>query len=913
MRSDNARFVRWIAAWALAIALAVLFVGTARAQSADGGTHAADAGAKPTDAGAGPRAPQRGRDGGARDNVPSGFKGAGDTYDGDGGYADGAAPSLDAGSPDATVATGIDPLANMPRLPPTEAEKSEGLPITTIEISGNRRVAKEDINTYLREKPGHLFKVENLTNDVRSLWDSGFFEDVEVDLTRSDKGVSLRFLVRERPNIKSVEFDGNEEIEDDKLGEAVEIKPNTILSVPAVRRSVQKIKDAYAEKGYFLADVEFAIEPQRDNEVVVRFKVAEHQPVTVRRVTFIGNEHVSDAELRDNMQTGNGGLFAFGSGGPYRQDMFERDVLLLNALYYDKGYMSVQIGTPRVMLTPDREGIDITVIIHEGPRFKIRQLKVYERDNDGREVEPLSGRRNLRSLIRSKAGDWFNRADLVKDLQAIRTLYRDAGFANVEAEPETELDPVTHEVDIIVPIKRGPPVRIERIEVKGNTKTRDKVLRREMEIDEGQLFSESGLENSKRRITALGYFERVDVSTEQGSAPDKIIINFEITEKPTGTFQVGAGFSSVENFIATAQVQQANLFGNGQSLALQAQLSGLRQLVTVRFFEPYFLNTDWSSSAELFDTLYVFPDFSRRSIGGALTFGYALIQPWLRLSITTTTQWDSVNTSPTNTFFGSTAGFVSIFQRLPLANLFNDGRTISVRPAITYDTRDNRLFPTSGIFLQASTEYANAVLGSEIEFVRNRLLANFYYPLGGGSGAPGSGFVLKLRTELGVVTSPHPEGVPIFARFFLGGILDMRGYRLRTIGPRLPLNTSLDVNAPPIANGANIGGNMQAFENLEFEFPIIDKVGIRGVVFFDAGNAWNLEQQFCKTTPAPQFSRVVSPCFDASSLGYLRTSTGFGIRWFSPLGPLRFEWGFPLAPLPYEESSVFEFTIGNFF
>jgi outer membrane protein insertion porin family len=254
-----------------------------------------------------------------------------------------------------------------------------------------------------------------------------------------------------------------------------------------------------------------------------------------------------------------------------------------------------------------------------------------------------------------------------------------------------------------------------------------------------------------------------------------------------------------------------------------------------------------------------------------------------------------------------------VFQRLPLANLFNDGRTISLRPTITYDARDNRLFPSSGIFLQYSAELATSVFGSEIEYLRHRFTGRFYYPLGGGNGSPGSGFVLKLNTELGLITSPSSEGVPIFARFFLGGILDVRGFQLRSIGPRLPLNTALDPNAPPIPNGANIGGNLEAYENLELEFPIIDKVGIRGVIFLDAGNAWNTEQQFCKTTPAPQFDRVVSPCFDAASLLYLRTSTGFGIRWFSPLGPLRFEWGFPLMPLPYEQGVVFEFTIGNFF
>ena len=189
-----------------------------------------------------------------------------------------------------------------------------------------------------------------------------------------------------------------------------------------------------------------------------------------------------------------------------------------------------------------------------------------------------------------------------------------------------------------------------------------------------------------------------------------------------------------------------------------------------------------------------------------------------------------------------------------------------------------------------------------------------YYPIFGQGEQPGSGFILKMNNKVGLITSPLSAGVPIFARYFLGGILDVRGYRLRTLGPRLPLNSSLDVNAAPIPNGANIGGNLQYYSNLEFEFPIIDKVGIRGVGFMDAGNTWNLEQQFCKTTPAPQFSELVSPCFNGlASLKSLRLSTGMGIRWFSPLGPLRFEWGFPLNKLSYEESSVFEFTIGNFF
>lgn len=798
----------------------------------------------------------------------------------------------------------VRPIA--PTLPPTELELARGMRIAEIRVAGNRRISTDDVLAYLRERPGQIFRPENLTRDVRELWDSGFFDDIEVDLERRADGVHLRFLVRERPSIRNIEFEGNSEIDAEDLIAGIDVKSGSTLSYPALRRAVQKIRDMYAEKGYFLAEASFEVIPQRENEVTIAFTVREHEPVTVRRVTFIGNHHISDEELRSVMITGQGGFFAFGSGGPFRQDAFERDILMITATYYDRGFLSVQVATPRVMLTPDRTGIEVSITIDEGPQYRIRSFRIFERDEEGREVEPIGGRRHLRQMVRARSGDIFNRAELSKDLQDVRTMYRDEGFANVEADPQTNLDPEAKEVDIVVPIRRGPPVRFERIEISGNTKTRDKVIRRELQIAEGELFSETKLETSRRLVTALGYFERVDVSTEQGSAPDRINVNIEVVERPTGTFQVGAGFSSIESFIATAQVQQANLFGNGQSLALQAQISGLRQLVDIRFFEPYFFDSDFSFSTELFDRLLIYNDFSQSSMGGAVTFGYPLtLPPYLRASLTYTGSLDEVSTTTTSTLLG-TSSAVSVFQRLPLNNLFQDGVTSSLRPALTYDTRDNRLFPTSGIFLQGSVELATPYLGSDNEFLRYRATGRFYYPLG-------AGFVAKLNTEGGVVTSPRDEGVPIFARFFLGGILDIRGFRYRTIGPRLPLNQTLDPNSPPIFNGANIGGNVMYYQNLELEFPIVESVGIRGVFFTDAGNAWNLEDLYCNAAHATSFA-VTSPCYDGlETLTTLRTSWGFGIRWFSPLGPLRFEWGFPFRPLPYEETSVFEFTIGNFF
>ena len=541
----------------------------------------------------------------------------------------------------------------MPQLPDDDLALAEGMDIERIDVTGNRRIAADDIRSYLRLEK--VFSTQLLRRDVRELWRSGFFDDIEVDLRRANGRVILRFHVRERPSISVVEFDGNEEIDDEALTEAIEVKPDTILSRPAIQRSIQKIRDMYAEQGYFLAEATSEIGAERNNEVKIKFTIAEHSQVSVRRVTFIGNEEIPSEELRSVMFTGNPGIMGFGSGGPFRQDAFERDIAMISALYYDRGYLEVSVHTPRVMLTPDKSGIEVSVTIDEGPRYKIRQLRVFEQGPDGKEVEPLGGRRALRMLVQGESGDYFNRAQLLADLGEIRAMYRDAGYANVVAEPQTQLDSANHEVDLIIPVVRGPMVYFERIEIRGNTKTRDKVIRRQFEIFEGDRYSETGLNRTRRRITALGYFERVDISTEQGSADDQLTVYVDVSEKPTGTFQVGAGFSSIENFIATAQVQQANLFGNGQSLSLQAQISGIRRTIDLSFTEPYFLESDFSLTVTLFDQLRNLNQFGQRSRGGAVTVGYPLIEPEVNISLTYNAELVEVTTNPSPTLLGGGA------------------------------------------------------------------------------------------------------------------------------------------------------------------------------------------------------------------------------------------------------------------
>ena len=641
----------------------------------------------------------------------------------------------------------------------------------------------------------------------------------------------------------------------------------------------------------------------RNNRAEIRFQVVEGEEVTVRRIRFIGNHHVEASDLTDFMRTSESGFWSFlSSDNTFNSEHFDEDVMRLQAIYYDRGYLGVRVGTPRIELTSDREHIDITIPITEGPRYRIGRMSIAEVDENGDEVEPLEGRRQLRERIDANPGDWFQRTTIAESLQNITRAYRDRGYASVEVTPQTQPNPDRRRVNIVVRIQRGPQVRVERINIRGNTKTRDLVIRREIEIVEGELYNQTAVETSKRRITALGYFERVDVSEEEGSRPDRIVINFEVAERSTGTFQIGAGFSSIESFVFTAQVQQQNVFGRGQSFTLQLQLSGIRQLIQLRFVEPYLFDTEWTAAAEGFKTIRQFQDFNRDSTGGSLTLGHPVFDNHLRLFLQYRADLVDISARTGALFGGGSGSGFNLFRRIILANLFRDGLTSSLRLSVTWDSRDNRLFPTEGLYTSFSTEVADRFLGSDNVFLRHRAFLRFYTKLFGD-------FVLKLNTEWGLISSREPEGVPVFERFYLGGIFNVRGFGIHSLGPRLNLPNALDPNAGVSSNGISIGGNMQLYYNLEIEFPILESVGIRGVVFTDGGNTWNTEDSLCWARDGGD--PATDPC--SVDITRLRTSWGFGLRWISPLGPLRFEWGLPFNPRDNEDGILFEFTIGNFF
>jgi outer membrane protein insertion porin family len=785
-----------------------------------------------------------------------------------------------------------------------------GRRIRRIRVRGNRRVSDDDVMSTIRLRAGASCTDGAVARDAQALWDQTFYDDIVVEADAAGDRVDITFRLRERPAIGRISFEGNANVSASDLTEEIDLTEGGILSTPRVREQVGKIRDKYAEEGYFLARVTYRLRRMENNQVDVVFQIDEGQRVTVRRVRFVGNRHLTDGELQGIMQTHQSGIISFISNDDrFNRGHFEEDTTRLQAYYYDRGYLAMRVGTPRVELTPDRRFIDITIPVDEGPRFRIGRLVVREVDDDDQRVEPLGGRRELREMVQTNPGEWFNRTQIAQSLMAITRRYRDDGYAQVDINPETDLDMERRVVHVAIVIRRGPPVRIERINIRGNTKTRDSVIRREVQLIEGELYSQSNAELSRARIQALGYFERVEISEEEGSAPDRLIVNIEIAERATGTFQVGAGFSSIESFILTGQVQQQNIFGNGQSLSLQLQLSGIRQLVQIQFLEPYFFDSQWTFGFDLFKTVRQLSFFTRDSTGGSLTLGHPLGDYRLRFFAQYRADYVDIGAATAGLFGTVPTGQVqSLFPQLPLRNLFRAGLTSSLRLTVTWDGRNNRLFPTEGFYASYSAEVSDEYLGSAAAntYVRHSLDARVYYPII-------ENVIFRARGEWGLITSRLPDGVPIYERYFLGGIFNVRGFPLNSLGPRLGIPISADPNANPRDNGVPIGGNMQFYYNVEVEFPIVQEVGIRGVVFTDGGNAWNFNSSFCQAAPANAGTSANDPCvfnpFD------LRTSWGFGIRWVSPLGPLRFEWGLPFDPQRGlgEQDIDFQFTIGNFF
>ncbi|MCB9644731.1 MAG: outer membrane protein assembly factor BamA [Myxococcales bacterium] len=779
---------------------------------------------------------------------------------------------------------------------PSHAEDDDNSPpiIKKIEIKGNLRTETMAILNQIQSRPKKPLDRSKVADDVKRIFALGPFKDVQVSARRDGEQLVLIFRVKEKPAIRDVRFKGYKEVGIDDIKKVVDVKKYGILNRARVQQNVQKIRELYVEKGFYLAEVEAEISRPTNASVIITFQIRENAKIMIRQINFVGNQKVTSQTLRQYLQTSEQSLLGMISGrSTYQEALIQQDLFRLNSYYMDHGYIKVKMGKPKVYLNADKRSIYITYWVTEGESYRYRKVGV--------KGDLLMPAETMLKKLTLRKGNVFNRTQLYKEnLLALTNYYQNRGYAYVNVIPRHNLIEETREIDLTLEIQKGKKVRIERIEISGNTITQDRVVRREIRVAEGDYYNGRLVQISQQRIFALGFFEKahplygIKANFRKGSQPDRVILQFEVKEKPTGTFQIGAGFSSFEQLVFNAQIAKNNLFGRGQSLSFAAQLSSIRQLFQIQFIEPYLFDSRWTfafsayNSQRDYGTLFSI-GFRQTTTGGSLTWGYPLLDD---LNLLLTYKFERVQINASGNTLDSGIRIKGFFSGVDGPSM-----TSSLRLTLRYDKRDNRLFPTKGHFQSLSVEHADWYLGSQNRFTRISAISRWYIglPFFGNEFLP----VLRFNLQLGWIFSPSAQGVPSFERYRLGGINSIRGFRPFTIGPtrRIPGQSDSAFKLDEF----NWGGNKELIFNAELEIPIIPSVGLKGVLFFDAGNTYD-DNEFL-------FEDRRNPFLP---LG-LFMSAGFGFRWFSPIGPLRFEFGLPITKRPGDETILFEFNIGNSF
>ncbi len=731
--------------------------------------------------------------------------------------------------------------------------------IDAIEVKGNKRIENEAILAMVSSKKGDGLDPEQLNKDLRAIYGMGFFKDVTIETADGPKGKIVIFNVSEKPSISKIVFEGNEEEKDKKLEEEAGIKLYSILNRGAIKQSISRLKEFYRQKGYYNVEIKDRIEELPQNEVSLIYEINEGEKVYIRKIEFVGNTKFDDDDIKDIMETSEKGFFSwFTKSGLLEEKKLEFDAQKITSFYHNHGYIKAKVGEPKVSYEKE-SGLTITIEIVEGPQYGVNEVKV-----DGDLIRPVD---ELLSVVKISKEKFFNREVVRKDTLALREIYADDGFAYAEIAPVTREDDEKHVVDITYRISKGERVRFERINITGNTVTRDKVIRRELAVIEGEYFSGQALKKSTSNLYRLGYFGDVQVQTKKGSQEDLMVLDIKVEEKPTGSFSIGAGYSTFETVIFSFQISQNNLFGRGQKLAATGAIGGRTQNFDIRFTEPWTFERPISTTFDIYKWDREWDEYTQDSYGGGVGIGF----PLMRLGLDEFTRGKIKYDYDNSDISDVQPGAAEAIQLMEGKNV-----TSSITLEIARDSRDRFFMPTKGSENSFTFQNAGGFLGGTVGFEKYLADTQWYFPL------PWS-TVFTARGRGGLIHQKTGEDLPVYQKFRIGGINTVRGFDTFSISPKDP-----DTGDP-------IGGEKMMIFNLEYIFPIIKEQGISAVVFFDAGNAW--------ADADPK----------AWSFSDLRTSAGGGIRWYSPVGPLRIEYGVNLDPQEGESSGEWAFSLGGMF
>ena len=725
--------------------------------------------------------------------------------------------------------------------------------VASIKVEGNKKIESAAILAAIKTKKDGAYSPILLDKDLRAIWKMGYFDDVRVKTTDApDGGKNVTIQVKEKPIVREVQISGNKAVDTKDLRDQTGIKPHTVFRPGSLKEAEAKITKMYHDKGYYDAKVTAKVVDLPSKDKGIRINIEEGKKVFIKEIRFSGNKHFEDKKLREQMSTKQEGWFSWiTDDNILERSKLEQDREKLTDFYLNNGYLQVRVGEPDIKR--GEGGLIVTFPIIEGDRFKVSAVTL--------SGEMIAPQKDILAKFQTKPGDWFNRTKVRQDLTYLHDLYADRGYAYVEVRPHTQRDKDKKEVSINFDVKKGIKVWFERIIITGNNRTRDKVIRRELGVAEGDLFSSQALRRSNMRLRRLGYFEDVHVTTSRGTAPDRMDLKVNVKEKRTGNFSLGFGYSTVDQLMLMGSISESNLFGRGQRLELKASLGGKSNRYSIAFTEPWFMDKPISFGVDIYDWKREYTSYDKEAIGGRIRFGFPT--GWRYTRLYTYYKYEGAEVTGVNS---------------DAATIIKDQEgyhtTSSLKFTLRRDSRNKAWNPDHGSDNSISMEYAGGPLGGSNAFIKTIADSGWYIPLFWDT-------TFVVHGKAGYVTKHSGGDLPIYEKFFLGGINTLRGYDYLSVGPK------------DAATGDVIGGEYMGLANIELRFPLLKEAGFIGLVFYDTGNAWTDDQGF--------------------DLSDLRSSVGAGIRWYSPMGPLRLEYGYALDPQPGDSTSNWEFTVGSMF
>jgi outer membrane protein insertion porin family len=759
---------------------------------------------------------------------------------------------------------------------------AEEVRVTLIEVQGNRRIESATILAKIKTREGAVFSPSVIKEDIRLLYQLGHFEDVQVKTEGFEQGLKVIFWVKEKPLIREISFEGNDDITLEKLKEIVTILPRTAFNQQLIQDNAEKIRLKYQDSGFYHAVIVPVIVELKGGDKNIVYYIEEGKKISLSEVIITGNTVIPTSLIKESMKNQERWFFSFlGNSGTIRSEDLKEDMETIRNLYYNRGYIQVQVSEPVIEEHPltvhtyefmgqtetytTSNEVAIRIHIQEGDQFRIGSVTL--------KGNTIITEKDLLTEIMLKRGDVFSREVLRQDVTRIMDRYDSIArpFANVV--PLFNIDQEKKTVALSFEIEEGGEVRIGRIDITGNNKSRDKVIRREMRLDEGDLYSKKALKRSYERINNLNFFESVDISPERRLQEPVMDLNVRVKEKMTGTLSIGGGYSSVDKLMAIAEISQGNLGGRGQLLKFKVQWGHTRKIYMISFMEPYLFDKAVWGRVDLYDQDQLYDGYKLKSNGIGLSVGKSFteyVSGSLRYSLDRSNIYD-ITLTPTY-----------ILQK-QIDSYGTDITTSSLTANLTRDSRDYYLDPKSGSRNTMFVQYAGGPLGGDPNFLKSVADSAWYFPLFWDT-------VFMTRGRVGYVKTLSELPVPSGERFFVGGAGSVRGYRYGTVGTVGPYGP---IEVGPDGLLYRVGGNKELIFNIEYSFPLVPAAHIKGLLFYDMGRAFN--------------------DYESIRITQLRHSYGWGFWWLSPMGPLRFEWGYIVNRKPTDQPSEFEFSIGTVF